>query len=639
MTTRTRRGRRSDEGGFALVMVLGTMFVLTLVVAAALTAAAQGVPFSRSAQDKAAAQAAAQAGVADLVTRLNSCSEYWIRPEMCPPMDLPEPVDGWRTMPHGDPAQSARYKWRYLVTPEPLPTGGTTVTPGLIRVEVTGEVRGTTPKPVRRVVTADLRQPGFLRYIYYSDFESLDPGILAERYPSRTYSTFTLLQGPDADGNYYYVDYSPATFSGVSATTQRCNRYWYSSSGARQSPVERFDGYRGSVLTTVDPWPRSCDIYFGKADVVSGPLHTNDAIQLENGATFDNAVTESSWLARSDDNITPDPDAWGLWRVVRSGDQPAGTKPYYAPPLPLPAQAQDTVNAAGRGCVYSGPTRIEPTSDGRLTVYSPGSTSLSVACGGTAVTTAPTPVDGPVNGVVHVQADSSGKACTVNANGKVLGAYPMSDTVDGTTKTDVTKYSCVAGDAFVSGTVGRPLTISTQGDVVLTGSLRVAGGTSGSNVAGLVAQGNVEVYHPVTCAVTPQSGTVCGDAQWRNMVDPATSKPHAQDIVIEAAIISMAHSFTVQNYDKGTGPNGEQTALGTLTVTGGIYQRFRGPVAEVIDPNTQADQASPKPKVTTGYSAKKYTHDKRLLNLPPPAFPVPGGAQWTVNRFSEQSLW
>jgi hypothetical protein len=44
-----------------------------------------------------------------------------------------------------------------------------------------------------------------------------------------------------------------------------------------------------------------------------------------------------------------------------------------------------------------------------------------------------------------------------------------------------------------------------------------------------------------------------------------------RDSVVQAAILSLKHSFTVQNFARGA-------PLGDLTVNGSITQKFRGPV-------------------------------------------------------------
>jgi hypothetical protein len=624
---------RGGDGGYALVTVIGSMFALTVLAMAALGAALGGLPQSKAAQADAAAMAAAQAGVADLTTQVNLCRDYWVNPSACAPVDFAAPdADGWRAVQGSDPVQNARYRIKYVVTPEAVPGGGTTVQNGLIRVEVAGRVDAKDrPAGVQRRVTVDLRQPGFLQYIYYSDFEAVDPAILAAVYPERRYDKY-VLPVKNADGTTTYTEFTDVSMSGISVTqAQACNRYWYGPGGptdTRTTPSETFKGTSGGKNYTAT-LTRPCDLKFAGTDVVNGPLHTNDAILLEQGVTFASPTTHTSW--RNPPGTTPPPaedDSSVNWfRQVTLGAQPStsGYRPRYKAPVTMPWRQSDTRTAAGRGCLYTGPTSVEFLSTGRIKVHSPYSRNLSADCGGSAVTTAVQEVPGPVNGVIHVQnraRDSfwSSSPCPE----KVLGLYPMTDTATGIK--DITKYPCTDGDAFVKGTAGRPLTISTENDVVVTDDVTVAGGTTGPNVVGLVAQGHVEVYHPVGCSYTVTAPKVCGDTDYKNL--PTDVTPPTTDLVVQAAVISMAHSFTVQNFEKGT-------SLGTLSVTGGIYQRFRGPVGFTLDA-APAGASGPVP-VKTGFPTKNYLHDKRMLNLPPPAFPVPVGTSWAVTHFAEQT--
>ena len=85
---------------------------------------------------------------------------------------------------------------------------------------------------------------------------------------------------------------------------------------------------------------------------------------------------------------------------------------------------------------------------------------------------------------------------------------------------------------------------------------------------------------------------------------------------INAAILSLAHSFRVQNWSAGA-------PLGTLTVNGAIAQRYRGAVG-----------TNSGGTVVAGY-AKAYTYDNRLKYLSPPKFLDPIAAAWGANTWAE----
>jgi hypothetical protein len=656
---------RGEDGGYALVMVIGSLFVLTLLSLTALNAASSALPQSRRAQDTSAAMAAAQAGVSDLVTQVNLCRDYWVNPGICPPSGMAMPgTDGWTTVQAGTAAATGRYRVRYLVTPEPLPAGtvaaqdgvvrsetapdGTThrvatrVPPateaeaatyrqlGLIRAEVTGESRGQ-----RRVVTVDLRQPGFLRYIYYTDFESLDPQLLTRQYPDRQYDKYVRLY------NGTYREFANVRLRGIGASpAQSCQRYWYGPGGSttstRTSPTETFEGQLSGAGGVSFPVTRWCDLLFTSTDVVNGPLHTNDTIFLQGdrstegggpGTRFTDLTTNTSWA---------DPDA-KFYRGERSTDQPSGTqRPSFTAPVEMAWRSTETRSAAARGCLYTGATSVELLSTGRLKVYSPYSRGLPAECGGDAVRDGVVEVAGPKNGVVHVQhRDKDGFWATTGCPTLVLEKYPASDA----SGQDETQYDCREGDAFVRGQAGTPITVSAENDVVITDDIRYMPATDKMNVVGLVAEGNVEIYHPIDCKTTVGYPKVCPDVSeywtsdsapgtsgYRNVVEP-DGQAAAYNLVVEAAIISMGHSFLLQNYDKGS-------ELGTLTVRGGIYQRFRGPVGATL--NTSPPDTTTRRGAPVGFRSKVYEHDRRMLSVPPPAFPAPTGAGWAVTHFAEQ---
>ena len=131
-------------------------------------------------------------------------------------------------------------------------------------------------------------------------------------------------------------------------------------------------------------------------------------------------------------------------------------------------------------------------------------------------------------------------------------------------------HTCSNGTAYVAGRVQGRTTVGTDSDIVVTGDLTYRSGTNGSDVLGLVANNNVWIYHPVSnngsTSCTPQPGCR-GD----NMLTAAQEVHNVQ-----AAILSLRHSFLVQSYeygaplDAGTGQK--------LNVTGSISQKYRGPV-------------------------------------------------------------
>jgi hypothetical protein len=83
---------------------------------------------------------------------------------------------------------------------------------------------------------------------------------------------------------------------------------------------------------------------------------------------------------------------------------------------------------------------------------------------------------------------------------------------------------------------------------------------------------------------------------------------------IQAAILSVAHSFRVQNYKYG------EDNLGAITINGAIAQKYRGIVGTIN---------------TSGYG-KNYNYDTRLKYQSPPHFLTPIAAAWQIVTWVEQ---
>ena len=189
-----------------------------------------------------------------------------------------------------------------------------------------------------------------------------------------------------------------------------------------------------------------------------------------------------------------------------------------------------------------------------------------------------TQMDLPDNGVIYVDNEAS-PAC--------VPTPPRS-----------TDYSATrdpgCGNLFVGGHSSKSLTLAAKNDVIVTRTLN-PGRKMGllrdddSVMLGLVADNFVRVQHLGTDT-------------------PA-------DFEIDAAILALSHSFTVDNYTAGS-------HMGDLTINGAIAQAYRGAVG-------QSGASGP------GY-LKDYWYDDRLRYQTPPYFLQPVAASWHVMRRNEQ---
>jgi Tfp pilus assembly protein PilX len=631
---------RGDEG-YALVTVIASMFVLTILATSALGYALNGVKSGKRSTDWSAALTAAQAGVDDFMAKLNADEGYWKKtPQYGIANSAQSAVDctnvamrvavtsgtppcGWTaTTPTGwrSVANSTTASFHYDVNTT------TTLANGVVRIASTGKVGSVT-----RTVTAQLRRGGFGEFLYLSDIETIDPANLA-------------IWGADSDW-----------------AQAHCNRYYYPS-------PNRNSGCKG--------------INFADGDVLNGPLHTNDAMQMSGSPTFNGATTTSYPTCQA---ATPST----CYRGSATPTFAKGVK--FRANVSMPTTVAgllsqtDPTKTANPGCLYTGPTRIVFTDDGKMKVWSPYTTAVNPRCGALATlkdaTGTGAVVDVPTNNLIYVQNVPASQTTPADAaclpNGVApgfpqQGDFNMTDLIETTTvtkttvaensgfyryktttKTDVVDPSgtpkssesttrsfsgtvgtvgpttttktihaalgveakCRTGTVYVEGKLEGKVSVVSDNTIIVTADLTYADGHAvpsytghGRSVLGLIASNSVMVYHPIKCTSTASNQTcAAGSSLNRHSTGTPFENPK-----IHASILTLQHSIGVQAHDIGT-------ALGKLTVFGSMAQKFRGVVG------TSAG---------AGYK-KDYNYDDALKFDPPPYFLDPTSGSWGVKTFAE----
>jgi hypothetical protein len=314
----------------------------------------------------------------------------------------------------------------------------------------------------------------------------------------------------------------------------------------------------------------SCYIYWFPGDQMNGPLYTQDQLLIGAG-------TPGPIFGRTaKDTIVSETPTASVCAAV-NGCQNAQFKgqaiPNPSQQVPLPTDNSNLLpDATQNGTVLTGTTT--------LTVS--GTTASGSNCPTTSSSCTPVSINLVTSPIIY---DASGSGCTStytpdNVNYSQVGG----------TGTYANSFYGPCGDIYISGSYSTPLTIAAGNNVIVTGNLtnstdsNLTGSSalSGSATLGLVANQYVRVQHD--CSGNP-------------------------NVTIDAAILTLAHSFFVDNYDCGG-------AYGKLTVHGAIAQYFRGIVG------------------TSGPSGylKNYNYDNRLgLILPPYLFDLQN-TQWQVYR-------
>jgi len=566
------RLRRSDDSGYVLAVVIGLGLIMLLMVATTLTMTTSGESKSDTDADWNAALAAAYAGVEDYKSRVENDTSY---ARYGNPSDPYTATSTNITLPTGSSANPAFNITSSTPWATVAGSGGTASfryeidnskygSTGVIRLRSTGKVGNST-----RSVIADLKQNGFNDYVYYTNFEVQDP-----------------------------------TISGESAS---CGNY---------------DWLR----------PSSCqDIQFAAGDVLRGKVHSNDRL-LVCGSDFKGSVSTASQTNPLYAINGGCSDA--TWEA----GPPVKTQSIDMPPtnqtMPLETRNDLPAQVPNPGCMYTGPTSIKLNSNGTITVISPWTkfTNISATAGGstnparcgipgtasgqlgnTGGATFATPTDNLIF-VQNVPADSTDPnywtsaakptnfTCTTGTTGTpsrskegfTFGsfAYPTTNESAPLTSTvTAPAYGCRNGDAYTSGTLSGHLTIATQNYIYIVGDLLY--NNNQQDLLGLVAQNAVWVWNPMKSITTsPVAGTAL----------------LGQNRTIYAAILSVAHTFQVQNYQIGG-------ARGTLKVVGSIAQNFRGTVGQG----------------SNGF-LKDYGYDTRLTYSSPPKFLMPTSTTYNTTQ-------
>jgi Tfp pilus assembly protein PilX len=560
--------RRSAEDGIVMVTVLLISMILLIIVASSIAYAVNSQPISRHDQDWNAALAAAQAGMDDFLFRLNNNDQYYNYSSANLPPDGNTAFTTWTNVPNS----SGSTQFRYSTNTANL------ASQGALLITSTGRSGNAT-----RTIQATLRRHAFIDYLYFTDYETTDPAL----YPT----------GSNSNNSTW--------------AQANCAAYAYA------TPP------RNSTCT---------DINFASGDTINGPLHSNDQLQICGSPTFAGAVT-TSWNPASGNRWVSGGGGCSNSPSFQPGD-PKYSDPLTMPPNNVSIRADADKTLGGTGCLYTGPTSITLLSTGLMNVTSP----YTKAVGGPNNCATGSNLALPTNGVIYVQNVPTSttdynytSGCITHtqlSSGSSTSATVMQNPLGYPENHDISAYSCTAGDVFLSGTLKGRLTIAADDNIEIVGNLLYQGGLGGNDILGLVANNFVEIYHPVDLVTqssgTPATATWC-DAGYLEYPNNSNNFYCNEDLpggstaldnpIIDAAILSVNHSFRVQNYQYG-----DNNPLGTITINGAIAQRYRGIVGLIN---------------TSGYT-KTYNYDTRLKYQSPPRFLSPVAAAWQIVTWIEQ---
>ncbi|RWZ50033.1 hypothetical protein ELQ90_11860 [Labedella phragmitis] len=567
-----------------MTIIIG--MVLMIFVATATAVAVSGTRKSSHDADWSAAIAAAYAGVDDYQSRLSNDTSYsrYGNPHaafsststlVLPAQENPAFGIGTTGTWASVPGSSNGAQYRYEVDNSSYATAGS------LRIRSSGRVGDSV-----RSIVVNVKQKGFVDYLYYTDFEMTDPILRPNSWCPLTYAH-------QLPGNTH-------------------------ASGCQ-------------------------NIQFAANDVINGPFHSKDTVLTCGATRFNGTFTTENRIAPLYKRSTASGCSGSPVFAVAPKHSDAPKMPESNAEMLRETRGDLMSSTVPRpGCLYSGPTIITFTADGMMNVKSPFTratrTSGSPASGAVVNTDCGTPgnqtgqlgsLDGatiPVidqnliyvqnvpnqagNPNIPISTTASNFTCSSSGNQWTFGTEKHPAANEQVPYASPAHYGCRNGDLYVKGVLDGRVTLAAQNYIYVTGDLTYE--SASDDVLGLVGENSVWVHKPVYCSVWNKDeygrNTTC-----RTYANISTTK----DRRIDAAILSVLHTFIVQNYDRGA-------SFGTLTVMGSIAQKFRGPVATT-------DGAG---GVQSGY-LKNYSYDPRFKYLAPPKFLSPATTTYGVSEIVE----
>jgi Tfp pilus assembly protein PilX len=361
--------RLRQEEGYTVAVVVGAMFLISLLTAASLAATRGDLRLTRNDLDHRQAYAAAQAGIADYAFHLSTDTGYWAK---CTAVPTPNAVNQQgSTANRRAVADSTQESYAIELLPASGQSACSTTNPAASMLEPSGpmagsfRIRSTGYSGSSRVsIVATFKRASFLDYIYFTQLETSDPV---------TYGSSAVIAGAN----------------------QQCTKTLQQ--GRMSAPIPNSGGQYCTVISFIN------------GEQINGPLHTNDALVVCGTPIFGRSLADSI-------EVSSPPQGWySTGSVPNSGSSCNGSPNFVgtfftnAPVLtPPPTNGQLAGIAQGDGYKYTGQTTIVLNG-----------TSLTITNGGSTVTR---PI--PPEGVVYV-ANSTTQSCSASYS-PFTATYPSS---------------------------------------------------------------------------------------------------------------------------------------------------------------------------------------------------------------------
>jgi Tfp pilus assembly protein PilX len=647
---RNLRRAAAREEGFTMLFALLALFVSSLLVAAALTSANGDIRLSRKTTAQNKAYYAAVAGVNRYQYELSSNPNYWIEcpslPKTGSPIKVPETTDEEFTVKTLSSTSHSACTANSTTNKQTSILETTGTASGTFRILSTGTSNGTT-----RSIVATFTHPGFLNYVYLSNYEILDPTAqnpvpthCEEYYAQRVIDgvtgecgTIVWAQKDKVNGPMHTND--AAAMCAVGTNKPTFGRAGHSPPDKIEINGGHYDGgsgcndevtFNGTYLTggpTLLPPETDNELlesagykFSGKTTIVlkSGTPNTMTVTESKgtttkvfptSGVIFveNSASTGCSKYTPYGSNYTTDT---GCGNVYVSGTYTESLTIAAANDVIVNGNLTTTTETGGRP---TGAATLGLIATNFVRVYHPVETTYPVA-----------------NYVPKTAAASSG-TCSATSTVQISGSIKStSKEVTGLSSTDELRV----GDT-VTG-LGIPASTKITAINKNKTAITLNNTPSSTKTSELTFTLPYEYFGVIKlCVEVPKvgytfhesekldaeacnefggheeayvSGGKCSYTNTASGCDAPNAPTALTAPVIDAAILSTAHSFINDNFECGDN-------LGELTVWGSISQFWRGTVG----------------RGEAGY-IKNYNYDDRLASQQPPSFLSPSTTSWKLSR-------
>ncbi len=306
------RNRLGEEDGYTMIAVIAAISLVSMLAAAALTAASGDLHLTQRDVDYRRSFAAAEAGIASYSFHLNNDNSYWAR---CTEVPEPNAVNQQGASPLKKRTVPGSTDASYAI--ELLPATGQSACNPAKPVESMLEKSGPNTGSFRirsrgyagnaKVsLIATYKRASFLDYVYFTQLETLDPV---------TYWTQTMING----------------------AYQQCTKF-------------RREGRESQVIPGTSQ--HCIEINFITGDHIKGPLHTNDDLLICGQPEFGRSAADTIEVGASPPGWHGNPNC--------SGDNPNFVGPFVttAPVLKPPATNGRLKALAGPSYTFSCQTKI-----------------------------------------------------------------------------------------------------------------------------------------------------------------------------------------------------------------------------------------------------------------------------------------